>query len=140
MRACAGVATYNLAPTPKGARRLREGIDMQIENKAESKDHQMQNNIMETENPAPAVSNGNLDHSGDAPRGRPFAKGNPGRPPGSKNKRTLLAAVLLEDEAEELPRAAIAMAKGGDTVIMKLLLDRVLPKDWPIQVELPLLN
>ena len=35
-----------------------------------------------------------------APRGRPFANGNPGRKPGSKNRTTLVAAALLEGEAE----------------------------------------
>lgn len=43
--------------------------------------------------------------------GRPFANGNPGRPQGSKNRSTLLAAALLEGEAEELVRTAIAVAK-----------------------------
>ena len=43
-------------------------------------------------------------------RGRPFANGNPGRPPGSKNRTTLLAAALLEGEAEELVHKAVEVA------------------------------
>jgi hypothetical protein len=35
-------------------------------------------------------------------RGRPFAKGNPGRPQGSKNRTTLLAAALLEGKCDKL--------------------------------------
>ena len=48
------------------------------------------------------------------PRGRPFAKGNGGRKPGSRNRASLLADALLEDEQDELivrvssaPRPAI---------------------------------
>ena len=45
-----------------------------------------------------------------ATRGRPFANGNPGRKPGSKNRATLVAAALLEGDAEELLRGA----RGGN--------------------------
>jgi hypothetical protein len=72
-----------------------------------------------------------------SPRGRPFAKGNPGRPSGSKNKTTLIAASLLEDEAEELIRTAIELAKAGDKDMLKFLLGRVLPKERAIRLDLP---
>ena len=36
------------------------------------------------------------------PRGRPFANGNPGRPSGSKNRTTRLAAALLEGKCDKL--------------------------------------
>src|SRR6516225_5337941 len=35
-------------------------------------------------------------------RGRPFQPGNPGRPPGSKNKTTRLVEQLVEGDAEKL--------------------------------------
>ncbi len=71
------------------------------------------------------------------PRGHPFAKGNPGRPRGSKNRTTLLAASLLEGEAEELARTAIAIAKAGDVGMLKFLLGRILPKERLVRLELP---
>jgi hypothetical protein len=40
--------------------------------------------------------------------------GNPlGRPPGARNKATLIAEALLQGEAAELTRAAIERAKAG---------------------------
>jgi len=71
------------------------------------------------------------------PRGRPFSKGNPGRRPGSKNKTTVLAASLAGGQGEEILRKAIEMAMGGNVPMMKFLLDRILPKERPIQLELP---
>jgi hypothetical protein len=37
-------------------------------------------------------------------RGRPFAKGNAGRPPGAKNRATAIAHALLAGEEAELVR------------------------------------
>jgi len=62
-------------------------------------------------------------------RGRPFAQGNPGRKPGSKNKTTLIGQALLKEAEEELLRKAIEMAKAGDGPMLKFLLDRILPKE-----------
>ncbi len=71
------------------------------------------------------------------PRGRPFANGNCGRPQGSKNRTTLLAAALLEGEAEALLRTAIAVANRGDVGMLKFLLGRLLPRERMIQLDLP---
>jgi hypothetical protein len=78
----------------------------------------------------------------DAPQvpttpGRPFANGNPGRPPGSKNRTTLLAAELLEGEAEALVRKGVELAKAGDVVMLKFFLDRMLPRERLIKLDLP---
>jgi hypothetical protein len=72
-------------------------------------------------------------------RGRPFRKGNPGKPRGARNKATVAAESLLDGEAEALTRAAIDRALEGDSVAMRLCLERILPvrKDRPIRVELP---
>ena len=67
-----------------------------------------------------------------------FRPGNPGRPPGARNKATMAALALLEGEAEALTRKAIQLAKGGDTVALKLVLDRLLPKGRPVRLDLPL--
>lgn len=60
-------------------------------------------------------------------RGRPFAKGNPGRPEGARHRVTLAAEALLDGEAEALTRKAIDLALAGDTIALRLCLDRILP-------------
>ena len=64
-------------------------------------------------------------------RGRPFEKGRSGNPGGrrlgSRNKATLAAAVLLEDESEALTRKAVELALAGDSTALRLCLDRLLP-------------
>src|SRR3978361_2353029 len=72
-------------------------------------------------------------------RGRPCTRGNPGRPPGSRNKASLAVDLLLDGEAEALTRKAIEMALEGDTVAMRLCLDRIAPprKDRPTPFSLP---
>ena len=65
--------------------------------------------------------------------------GNPaGRPPGSRNKATVLMEALLEGKAEQLIRKAIKLASAGDTTALRLCLDRLLPprKDRPIHLSL----
>jgi hypothetical protein len=73
-------------------------------------------------------------------RGRPFEKGNGGRRPGTKNRTTLVANALLEGEESELLRKAIELAKAGDTQMLKFLLDRILPKERSVRIELPALD
>lgn len=76
-------------------------------------------------------------------RGKPFEEGqsgNPaGRPKGARNRTTLAVAALLEGEAEALTRKAIELALEGDTVAMRLCLERVCPprKDRPSPFSLP---
>ena len=72
-----------------------------------------------------------------APRGRPFANGNPGRRPGSKNRTTLIAAALLDGEADELVRKGLELAKAGNVAMLKFLLGRILPRERLIKLELP---
>lgn len=53
--------------------------------------------------------------------------GNPGgRPVGSRNKRTL-AAKALDDASEDVAKAMIEAARGGDTAAGKLVLERIQP-------------
>jgi hypothetical protein len=73
-------------------------------------------------------------------RGRPFEKGNGGRKPGSKNRTTLVAEALLKGEEVELVRKAIELAKAGDTQMLKFLLDRILPKERSVRVDLPAMD
>lgn len=61
--------------------------------------------------------------------------GNPlGRPKGSKNKITLMKLALegelrtqLKHDAQEILQVAIAKAKEGDTAMLKLLVDKMIP-------------
>jgi hypothetical protein len=71
------------------------------------------------------------------PNAGTFRPGNPGRRPGARNKATLAALALLEGEAEAITRKAVELAKGGDTVALKLVLDRLLPKGRAIRLNLP---
>jgi hypothetical protein len=75
-----------------------------------------------------------------AVRGRPFAKGNGGRRPGSKNRSTQILQALLEGETEELVRKGIEIAKAGDVSMLKFFLSRILPRERPIRIHLPLIE
>lgn len=68
-----------------------------------------------------------------------FAAGNAGRPKGARNKATQAVLALLEGEAEALSRKAVEMALAGDSVALRLCLDRIAPprKDSPVQFAIP---
>lgn len=72
-------------------------------------------------------------------RGRPFEPGNPGRRPGARHKVTRAVEALLEGQHEALTQKAIDKALEGDTVALRLCLDRIAPprKDAPIAIDLP---
>ena len=72
-------------------------------------------------------------------RGRPFQHGNPGRPPGSKNKITQLVEKLAEDQAEQLVQKVLELAQAGDVACLRMLLDRLWPprKGQPVNVVMP---
>jgi Family of unknown function (DUF5681) len=76
------------------------------------------------------------------PRGRPFQSGNPGRPPGSKNKVTRALEQLAEGQAEQVFQKITEQALAGDVPSQKIFLDRVYPppKGRPINVRIPPIN
>jgi hypothetical protein len=76
------------------------------------------------------------------PRGRPFQSGNPGRPPGSKNKVTQALEQLAEGQAEQVFQKITEQALAGDVPSQKIFLDRVYPppKGRPINVRIPPIN
>ena len=84
-------------------------------------------------------SGGNVPKSA-TPRGRQFANGNPGRPQGSKNRTTLLAASLLEGKCDKLLGKAFKLAEAGNVPMLKSLLARLLPRDRLIEIDLPRLE
>jgi hypothetical protein len=74
-----------------------------------------------------------------AQRGRPFQPGNKfgrGRPRGSRNKRAVLVEELLAENSHSLLSQALKMAHEGNVPLLRLLLDRVLPrpKDAPVEI------
>jgi hypothetical protein len=75
-------------------------------------------------------------------RGRPFRKGNPGRPRGARHRVTVAAEALLHGEAETLTRKVIELALGGDRVALRLCLDRILPprRERSVPFKLPSLR
>lgn len=68
-----------------------------------------------------------------------FTDGNSGRPRGSRNKVTIAIESLLEGQSEALTQAAISKALDGDSVALRLCLDRIAPpmKDKPVIFSLP---
>ena len=63
-----------------------------------------------------------------------FSNGNVGRPKGSRNKTTIAIESLLEGQAEALTQTAISKALEGDSIALRLCMDRIAPpmKDKPV--------
>ena len=72
-------------------------------------------------------------------RGRPFKPGNPGRPPGSKNKTTQIIEQLAEGHAEQLTQKVLELGYAGDVACLKMLFDRLYPprKGQPVNIDMP---
>jgi hypothetical protein len=81
----------------------------------------------------------NVSKATPATRGRPFQPGNPGRPPGAKNRTTRLVEQLVGDEAERLTRKLIELALAGDVRCLQYCLDRLMPQrsGRPVDLQLP---
>ena len=73
------------------------------------------------------------------PRGRPFQRGNSGRPAGSKNRTTQLLEQLAEGEAEQIIQKVLEKAKAGDDACLRMLMDRLWPprKGQPVKLNSP---
>ena len=71
-----------------------------------------------------------------------FTSGNSGRPKGSRNKKTVAVESLLEGQAEALTETAISKALDGDSIALKLCMERIspAPKDNPVSFALPQIN
>jgi hypothetical protein len=71
-----------------------------------------------------------------------FEKGTSGNPagkrPGTRHRATQAAERLLEGEADALTRKAVDLALAGDTVALRLCLERIVPprRDRPIRLPL----
>lgn len=67
-----------------------------------------------------------------------FGRGNAGRPKGARNRKTVAIEALLEGQAEALTQVAIEKALEGDSVALRLCMDRIAPppKDNPVRFSL----
>jgi Family of unknown function (DUF5681) len=76
------------------------------------------------------------------PRGRPFQPGNPGRPPGSKNRTTRILEELVAGEGQKLAQKMVELALAGNVKCLELCLDRLMPRrsGRPIDFTLPPVN
>ena len=85
----------------------------------------------------------NAENSAQKQRGRPFAKGTSGnpasKPKGARHAATLAAEAMLDGESEALTRKAVALALEGDTVALRLCLERVIAprRDRAVSFSLP---
>jgi len=68
-----------------------------------------------------------------------FAAGNSGRPKGSRNKVTVAIESLLKGQAEALTQTAVTKALEGDSVALRMCMERIAPapKDQPVSFSLP---
>lgn len=75
-------------------------------------------------------------------RGRPFQRGNPGRPRGSKNRTTLLVEQLVAGEAANLTRRILELALQGNVKCLQICFERLSPRrnGRPIDFSLPAIS
>jgi hypothetical protein len=74
---------------------------------------------------------------------QPGQSGNPaGRPPGSRNKKTLALEEAFDEHAEEILKEVVGRAKEGEKSAMRLCMERMLaPKrERPVAIDLPVIE
>ena len=71
-----------------------------------------------------------------------FSSGNTGRPKGSRNKATIAIESLLQGQADSLTQTAVTKALEGDSVALRLCIERIAPapKDQPVSFALSQIN
>ena len=71
-----------------------------------------------------------------------FTSGNSGSPKGARNRKTLAVESLLEGQAEALTQTAISKALDGDSMALRLCMERIAPapKDNTVLFALPQMN
>jgi hypothetical protein len=71
---------------------------------------------------------------------QPGQSGNPaGRPPGSRNKKTLALEEAFDEHVEEILKEVVGRAKEGDKTAQRLCMDRMLAprRERPVVIDLP---
>ena len=74
---------------------------------------------------------------------QPGQSGNPaGRPPGSRNKKTIAMEEAFEEHAEDILKEVVGRAKEGEKTAMRLCMERMLaPKrERPVAIDLPVID
>ena len=68
-----------------------------------------------------------------------FSSGNSGRPKGLRNKATIALESLLKGQAEALTQTVVAKTLEGDSVALRLCMERIAPapKNQPVSFRLP---
>ena len=71
-----------------------------------------------------------------------FTANNSGRPKGSRNKATIAIESLLEGQAEALTQTAVTKALEGDSVALRLCMERIAPppKDAAVTFSIPTMS
>jgi hypothetical protein len=96
-----------------------------------------------TKRAAPAQPEGAQPVSTTAKRDTRFTVGNPGRPKGALNKTTMAVLTMMEGEAEAITRTAIDLAKAGDSVALRLVMERLVSpvRERPVSIAgMPKIN
>src|ERR1700722_2506410 len=91
----------------------------------------------------PAQPEGAQPVSTAAKRDTRFTVGNPGRPKGALNKTTMAVLTMMEGEAEAITRTAIDLAKAGDSVALRLVMERLVSpvRERPVSIAgMPKIN
>lgn len=69
---------------------------------------------------------------------KPGQSGNPaGKPPGTRSKATQAVLALMEGAGDDIVRAVIKAAQGGDLTAAKMVIDRLAPPAKERPVSLP---
>jgi hypothetical protein len=73
-------------------------------------------------------------------RGRPFQKGNPGRPKGALNKTTQVFRAILADKGEDIMKILLGMVKDRNPTAIRLAVTRLVPPQREDYVQLDLVR
>ena len=135
---------FEIPESPKGVPRATQRLEGVAEQdmdccSASSVPDQQQNRLRD---PTKVLQPSNAAAAPKESRGRPFERGNPGRPRGSKNRTTRLLEELVAGEGEKLIQKTVELALGGNVKCLQLCLDRLMPRraGRPLDFTLPAVN
>src|SRR3977135_2605011 len=73
-------------------------------------------------------------------RGRPFKKGNRGKPKGAVNKTTRVLREILASKGEDIMKVLLAMVRDRNTTAIRLAVTRLLPPQREDYVDVDLVK